>query len=424
MSSKTSSKRVVIALRLSTQAGQRTLQGIYRFLTENRIHWDIRIKRDSDEFGLENVERYQRWGIDGIIFGMCAPDNRLDGSIASIAAQPAPIVAIDVRDQVALNNRRRNVSFINTDANSVGVEAARFFLRHGGYKSFGYVPDFRGRSWSTLRGEAFVTALEKAGFACPCYRHPPLDRENSEHFKGWIRSLRKPIALLVACDDQALTVIEMCRAVKLDIPHDVSILGVDDDALIDDSCDPTLSSVHPHHERQGFLAAARLNDLMSGKRNVPRHTEIPILTICARNSTRNASPAGLLVQNALAYIAQNFQYGIDPSAVARHFNVSRRLLDMRFIEIAGNSVNTAIREQQLSAVRTRLAHTKDPIGTIAELCGFSNTNYLMALFKKQFGMTMRDYRRLNVGAPGPDATTRGPVKDGGSSSRTSARRRP
>ena len=41
-------KRVVIALRLSTQAGQRTLQGIYRYLTENRIHWDVRIKRDSD----------------------------------------------------------------------------------------------------------------------------------------------------------------------------------------------------------------------------------------------------------------------------------------------------------------------------------------------------------------------------------------
>lgn len=368
------------------------MQGIYRYLNENRIHWDIRIKRDSDEFGLENVTRYQRWGIDGIIFGMCAPDNRLDAPIAEIASQPEPIVAVDIRDQPTLDRRHHKVSFINTDTLSVGREAARFFLRHGGYKSFGYVPDFRGRSWSTLRGDAFVAALKEKGFDCPRYRHPPLDRENSEHFKDWIRHLKKPTALFVACDDQALTVVEMCRAIKLSIPRDVSILGVDDDEVIDDSCEPTLSSVHPNHERQGFLAAARLNDLMSGKRHVPRHTEIPILGICSRASTRNEAPAGILVQNALAYIAQNFQYGISPVVVARHFKVSRRLLDLRFVETIGTSVNAAIREQQLSAVRNRLSDTNDPIDTIAELCGFSNANYLKTLFKKRFGLTMRDFR--------------------------------
>lgn len=387
--------RVVIALRLSTKAGQRTLQGIYRYLAENRIHWDIRIKRDSDEFEFENVVRYPKWGIDGIIFGMCAPDSRLDASIAEIASQPSPIVAVDVRDQPALDKRRRKLSFINTDANSVGKEAARFFLRHGGYKSFGYVPDSRGRSWSTLRGDAFVSALRKEGFECPCYQHPPLTRENSRHFKNWIGDFKKPMALLVACDDQALTIIEMCRAINLAIPREVSILGVDDDELIDDSCEPTLSSVHPNHERQGFLAAARLNDLMSGKGNVPRYTKVPILNICARGSTRNESPAGVLVQNALAYISQNFRYGIDPVAVAQHFKVSRRLLDLRFMEVAGASVNTAIREQQLSAVRDKLLHTKDPIETVAKLCGFTNTNYLKMLFKKEFGVTMREYRRCN-----------------------------
>ena len=42
---KTKAKRVVVALRLSTQAGQRTLRGIFRFLTMRKIHWDIRLKR-------------------------------------------------------------------------------------------------------------------------------------------------------------------------------------------------------------------------------------------------------------------------------------------------------------------------------------------------------------------------------------------
>ena len=393
---KTTNRRVVIALRLSTKSGQRTLQGIFRYLTENKIHWDIRIKRDSDEFGLENVARYPQWGIDGIIFGMCAPDDRLNASIAEISSQNIPIVAVDVRDQPVLDNRRHKLSFINTDASSVGSEAALFFLHRGGYKSFGYVPDSRGRSWSTLRGDAFVSALRKRGFECSIYQHPPLAKENTKHFKEWIDSFRKPAAILVACDDQALTVIEMCLAAKLTVPRDVSILGVDDDELIDDTCDPTLSSVHPNHERQGFLAAARLNDLMAGKNNVPRHTNVPIQTICARSSTRNESSAGILVQNALAYIAQNFQYGIDPTVVAQHFKVSRRLLDLRFMEIEGSSVNAAIRDQQLTAVRKKLSCTKDSIETIANLCGFSNTNYLKTLFKKTFGMTMREWRKQNA----------------------------
>ena len=392
---KTKTKRVVIALRLSTQAGQRTLQGIYRYLTENRIHWDVRIKRDSDEFGLENVARYPKWGIDGIIFGMCAPDDRLDASIAEIASQRAPIVAVDVRNERPLDSRRRDIAFVNTDAGSVGKEAAAFFMRHGGYQSFGYVPDFRERIWSRLRGDAFVAELGSKGLECSCYAHPSLDKDNSEDFRRWIRSLRKPAALLVACDDQALTVVEACRNAGLRIPRDISVLGVDDDEIIDESCDPTLTSVRPNHERQGFIAASRLYDMMSGKGDVPRHAEIPIQNITVRNSTRNESPAGVLVQGALAYIAKNIQFGLDPSAVAHHFKVSRRLLDLRFREIAGTSVNAAIRDQQLSDVCSRLKCSKTPIDKIAELCGFANSNYLKTLFKSRYGMTMRDWRAQN-----------------------------
>lgn len=396
------SKRIVVALRLSTQAGQRTLQGLYRYLAETRTRWDIRIKRDSDEFGLENVARYRNWGIDGIVFGMCAPDSRLDASIAEIASQPMPIVAVDVRDQPALDRRASGIAFINTDTESVGVEAAGFFLRQSGYRSFGYVPDFRGRAWSKLRGDAFAAELARQGFDCARYVHPPLDRDNFKDFQSWVTALRKPAALFVACDDQALTILENCRVLGLRIPHDVSILGVDDDELIDESCAPTLSSVHPNHERQGYLAAARLNDLLAGKADVPRHTAIPILSISARNSTRSESSAGVLVQGALAYIARNARHGIDPAAVAHQLKVSRRLLDLRFREVTGASVGAAIRERQLAEVCDRLAHTNDPIDKVSEACGFANANYLKDLFKRRYGVTMRDWRarRRLSGDPG------------------------
>ena len=386
-------KRVVVALRLSTLAGRRTLQGIYRYLTENRIHWDVQIKCDSDELDIDSVMRFPDWNIDGIIFGIHAPSERMNASVGEIAQQKIPIVAVDVIGQYpALDERRDGIAFVTTNRDSVGVAAARFFLKHGDYKSFGYVPDRFGRGWSTLRREAFVSELERAGLGCSSYGHPVQKKDNSRGLRQWLHSLRKPAAVLAACDIQALPVLEACRAENLRVPRDVSVLGVDDDELIDESCSPTLSSVRPNHERHGFIAASRLCEMMAGQKNVPRNTEIAILGIVERESTRSESPAEILVQNAMSYIERNIRYGLDPAAVAHHLNVSRSLLDKRFREIRNASVGATIRERQLESVRERLRRTNDPIDRVAELCGFSNANYLKTLFRRSFGMTMRDYR--------------------------------
>ena len=390
-------KRVVVALRLSTLAGRRTLQGIYRYLNENRIHWDVQIKCDSDELDIDSVMRFPDWNIDGIIFGIHAPSERMNLSVGEIARQNIPIVAVDVLGQYpALDERRDGIAFVTTNRNSVGAEAARFFLTHGIYRSFGYVPDCFERGWSTLRREAFVAELERAGLACSSYEHPVRDKDNPRGLRQWLRSLKKPAAVLAACDVQALPVLEACMEENLRIPRDVSVLGVDDDELIDESCDPTLSSVRPNHERHGFIAASRLCRMMAGNTNVPRNTEIAILGITERESTSSESPAEILVQNAMSYIERNVRYGLDPAAVAHHLKVSRSLLDMRFREIRNASVNATIRDLQLANVKERLRRTNDPIDRVAELCGFSNANYLKTLFKRSFGMTMREYRNRNA----------------------------
>ena len=42
-----------------------------------------------------------------------------------------------------------------------------------------------------------------------------------------------------------------------------------------------------------------------------------------------------------------------------------------------------------------LRKSKLSIGRLAEECGFSNAKYAKAVFKKRFGMTMREWRRRN-----------------------------
>ena len=389
---KTDAKRVVVALRLSTMAGQRILKGIFRFLTTRKTHWDIRLKRDSDEFGLVNVNRYPQWGIDGIIYGLAAHDEQLKPSIAAITRQKAPIVAVDVIGQPDMQSRGSAIAFVNSDVESISTAAAEFLIGQGAYRSYGYVPDIRNRPWSTLRYEAFRKALEHRGLECELYRQPPLSHDDFGRLGDWLEGLKKPAGIFVAFDDRALTVIEVCRQRGFKVPQDIAVLGVDDDEVVDEICEPSLSSVHPDHEKQGFLAAERLDALMRGCSSVPRQTYIPILKVSARDTTRNLSTAGALVQRALTYIHDNACLGIGPDDVALHARVSRRLLDMRFKTITGSTLNGAIRERQLEEVCRRLKQTTDNIDTIALDCGFCCPAYLKELFKKRFGATMRDWR--------------------------------
>ena len=49
-------------------------------------------------------------------------------------------------------------------------------------------------------------------------------------------------------------------------------------------------------------------------------------------------------------------------------------------------------EIRLNAVKARLSRTSLPFGLIASQCGFPNVNSLRNLFRRRFGISMRDYR--------------------------------
>ena len=46
----------------------------------------------------------------------------------------------------------------------------------------------------------------------------------------------------------------------------------------------------------------------------------------------------------------------------------------------------------MDAVKKLLATTNRPIKVISAACGYTDLAYLKTLFKRRFGLTMRDYR--------------------------------
>lgn len=371
--------KVFIALKMSGIAGQEKLAGIFRYLKEKyeeHIPWEIRIVRTHGELTQDVVTQAISDGMDGFIISI--PDT--EDAVIPLADMTTPTIIMDIHSS-ALAKRKTNIAFIRNSADEIGSEAAHFLLRQGIPRSYAFLHSTPMTDWSKARFKAFKRTLNDNGHWCD---------EISD--SAAIAKLKRPAAVLAANDDLAFDAIKTLSAKRIRIPKDIAILGVDNDTLICENAQPRLSSVQPDFGREGHLAAEILDQMMNGEETSSRTVLVGVTGIVQRESTAEQSHAGLLVQKALAYIDRHALEGIGVEDVVRHLKCSRRLADLRFRELQGNSIMQIIIEKRLDEVRHRLAGTKEKIDSIASACGFDNSNYLKNLFKKRFGMSMRDFR--------------------------------
>ena len=382
------SKRIVIAFHLAGEPGRRKLRGLLRYRNEHRCNWYLQFVRSSDGFPAAMVADFPAHHIDGIAYSL-PPETEGESELAKLHI---PTVALDVYDERKLGSRMRNLVLINGDTGDTGRCAARHLLSQGLYKSYGFVPDTRNSTWGTNRGKAFMEEMKANGFPVARYR---ARRKGYDlpHLTQWIQRLPKPAAIFAAFDDRALHVLDACHEADVRVPQDVAVIGVDNDEMLCVNATPPLTSIQPDHDRAGYLAAKRLDDMMNGERlNRIERISVPTKTIVIRESTSPVSNAGRLVQRALSFIQTNASSAIKPRDVATYLKVSRSLADHRFRELQGESIGDAIFRYRLEEVRHRLIASNDTIENIAAACQFSKVSRLGLYFRKRFGCTMRDCR--------------------------------
>ncbi len=383
-------RRVVVALRMAGIAGQDKLNGIFDYLSAGR-RWQLIIYRTKHEFTAEVVEHELSRGADGFIVGIPGADDAL----AALARANVPVVVMNVSGG-GIERRKGQIAFVKSDSQAVGREAANALLKQGIYKSYGYAGYRTDDDWSHERGTAFRDALDKAGFVGRMMdiTHYKDKVEDKATILKWLKNLPKPCGILAACDDRAFEILDICREAEIKVPAEVGVLGVNNDPLLCENAEPQLSSVQPDFVEEGRLAAELLEKMMSGG-TIPadrRLRKVGIRTIVHRESTVAQSEAGKLVQKVLAYIAHEAMKGIGVEDVARRFKVSRSLLEMRFRELQNESVYEAMLRIRLEEVKRRLRRTNDPISEITAACGWKNPVPPKTLFKKRFGVSMREYR--------------------------------
>ena len=384
-------RRVVVALRMAGIAGQDKLNGIFEYLSAGR-RWQLIIYRTKHEFTADVVRNELERGVDGFIVGI--PET--DDALAALASGSIPTVVMNVSGG-GIEKRRENIAFVKSNAVAVGREAANALLRQGVYKAYGYAGYRTDDDWSRERGIAFRDALAEAGFVGRMFdvEHYRDKVEDKATLVKWLRSLPKPCGILAACDDRAFELLDICNEIGIKVPAEIGIIGVNNDPILCEHADPKLSSIQPDFIGEGRLAAELLDVMMAGGRLPKGQCErrVGVKAVIHRESTVEQSESGKFVQKVLSYISQEAFRGIGVGDVARRFKVSRSLLELRFGELQRESVYEAMLRIRLEEVKRRLRFTDDPIAEITAACGWKNPIPPKALFKRRFGISMRDYRR-------------------------------
>lgn len=333
-------------------------------------------------------------GVAGIIM-TSIPSKAVETALSKVAI---PVVLIGVRSQT-IESRHDNVSIILNDNAGIGTMAAEYLLHHGQFRTFGFVSAGDNLDWSLEREHAFIQTLTRHGKQTTTFHttFPVEGEDDHAALAKWLTALPKPAALMAACDWRCEQVLDICKELSIKVPDRISLIGVDNDEFICAHTTPQLSSVLPSHDEMGRRAAAVLDRMTAGK---PFNSiaMIPPKRVVERESSTFIPPSMLLVDCARRYIAANACHEITVADIVSHLKVSRRLAELRFREIEGKTMREAIESRRLARLTALLSSTSRPLAVVARECGYTNMNTIGHLFKKRFGMSMRDYRNQHLKA--------------------------
>jgi len=383
-------KNVIISFRIANVAGIGTFAGTLRYM-RTLANWKVRLFTSQTELSPEVVDSAIKDGIDGIII-----DHPLHETLAdALLRSRIPLVSIGNTD-ARLFKRRTDVAFLEMDSRKIGEEGARHLLSLGHFRSLGFLPDIPDSRWSKMRLRGFAVEARRHGYPVNVFRSeaPHATDRYQNDLTGWIGSLQRPAAVMLAADYHAMNAFEACASAGLSVPKDIAILGVDNDPALCDSVTPALSSVEPPFEDEGFEAAALLDRMMRSRKKFTR----PIIMrfaptrIVERESTGHLAPGAHLIDRATDFIADNCCTAISARDVSVRLGVSPSLLARRFRQYAHTTVREAIIAARMKKVCTLLKTTRLSVHRIASRCGFATANRLTHFFTLRFGMSPRAYR--------------------------------
>ncbi len=332
------------------------------------------------------LDELRGWPGHGVITAVL---NKKEVRAAHRLCIPVVNLAATLRDPEGIHR-------VMPDHYAMGRLAAEHLLERG-LRRLAYY-GIEGFWFSKERGRGFIECAKHAGVACDVLELPRKEgawanlHKRTTLLVRWLKQLRLPVGVLAVQDYRARTVIEECERLGLCIPHDVAVVGMEDDPTLCEFCHPTLSSVSRNSWQLGFETATVLDRLMNGL-PTPMQVIVPSDGVVGRQSTDTIAVEDPHLTDALHFVHDHLSVPFGIEQIVDATSISRRQLETRFQRVLGCtpldylSRKRVERAQQLLALPARIKFHK-----VAADCGFSSLEQMRLAFLRVAGMTPREYR--------------------------------
>jgi LacI family transcriptional regulator len=378
--------RLVLLLDFTESYAHRVLAGIQDYVKEHDPWVVCRMPPSyKTKHGIEGVVDWAvKWHANAII-GQFSPDDDV-----TLFAQNG-IVAI-AQDYI---QRFKTIPNITSNYRAAGEEVANYYLEKH-FKNFAFF-GYKDVVWSVERQEGFYKRIAEVGLSDCFYEYHNIEIENLwfydyEPLAKWLESLPDKTGLMACDDNQAIKITEACRAIKRNIPEQVSVIGVDNDETLCNLSDPPLSSFNLNVRAGGYRTAELIATMVKERSFIGEDIFIEPLGITHRSSSNIFHTDDFYVTKAIKYINHNISSKLSVEDVLAQVPMSRRLFEIRFKQSTSMSIYQYIMHYRINLLANLLATSNETISELAYQVGFHELKNVSRQFKQIMGSTPTEYR--------------------------------
>lgn len=335
------------------------------------------------------MESLQHWNPDGIITSIHLPTIKEVASLKQI-----PTVGFGSYSEEL--DGYLKFPIVTSNQVEIGRMAAQHFMNNG-MRHFAFCGDNEKAQWCRQRQEGFVEELAKNGYSCSIYEsdfEAPVSMPDAVNSLGnWLNTLPKATGVFVFFDGWARWVLDACVVQNIQVPQEISVVGVDNDRWLCELSQPMLSSIDANVRYAGYTAAELLDQLMSGTAEPPSLTHITPNKVVVRDSSNYLDFEDAEVAIALRYIREHACDPITTADVLKVTGMSNSTAYRKFMKSIGRSIHNEIQRVQMDQVKELLTTTNLNVSAIALRSGFENVRYLTQVFRDLTGQTPTEFRR-------------------------------
>ncbi len=361
--------------------------------------------------GVAKFARMANWILDDLTSrnGMVPPGWKGDGIVALLPSFPVPMWHQDALINfvtnagvpvVDLSDQLPNLPFprVLPDNEAIGRLAAMHLIGRG-FQHFAFYTWDNSAPVVRERMAGFRDTVLKVGREFHLVDYTPRVAEPGamQKLPAWLGrqllKLPKPLGAMAQFDCEANDIVRACQLAGLTVPHDVAVVGADNDAIYAELGPVPLSSVVTNREMLGYRGAELLDQLMRGGQPPEKPVRIKPDGVIVRQSSDVVAATDQAVAKAADFIRRNFCRPISVNDVVAAAGASRRSLYSKFAMQIGHSIHQEIIRQRLEHAKHRLRENTAKLQTIAEECGFEDASQLGKTFKHHLGISVAEFRR-------------------------------